>query len=80
VPDPELTLAATVAAVEKALCSTRKREVAVQPQTRFEALAVESMEMLEILIALEEMTGCVIPDEELARIETVADLASARCI
>lgn len=75
-----LTNEAVVSAVKSALGRSRGEEVDVYPHTRLDELRVESMEMIEILIAIEETTGCVILDSELAQVETVGALAACKSV
>jgi acyl carrier protein len=73
---PRLTTDNVLAAVTTVLRRSRGAEVRVDLNSRLDALGIESMDMIEILMVLEETTGCVIPDAELAAVETVADLAA----
>lgn len=77
-PDEGVTVDEVMAATRTVLKRARTEEVQIGPDSRFDSLGVESMQMIEILIALEDATGAVISDTELARIETISDLASCR--
>lgn len=46
----------------------------VTPETNLSEIAQDSMTRIEILFAIEEMTGVYIPEEDIFSIETVGDL------
>ena len=55
----------------------RLNEDEIQPSSRIkEDLGADSLGILELLMTIEEENGIVIPDEELATFETVADIVS----
>ena len=55
----------------------RLNEDDIQPSSRIkEDLGADSLGILELLMTIEEENGIVIPDEELATFETVADIVS----
>ena len=45
----------------------------VTPQARFDDLGIDSLTMVDAVVALEDRFGLVIPDDEWARFETVGD-------
>lgn len=47
----------------------------VDDSTSLDSLPVDSLEFLQLLIELSESTGKTIPDEKIAAIRTVGDLA-----
>ena len=55
----------------------RLNEDDIQPSSRIkEDLGADSLGILELLMTIEEENGIVIPDEELATFETVADIVT----
>ena len=49
------------------------------PETSFaDDLDIDSMTMLEVIVALEDRFGLLIPDDEWSRFSTVADLRGLR--
>ena len=52
---------------------TRKPDAEFYGQTTFQDLDADSMDKVQILIALEEEFGIEIPDEEIATIETMGE-------
>jgi acyl carrier protein len=48
----------------------------VTPEKSFDDLGIDSMTMLEAVVALEDRLGVLIPDETWARFSTVGDLAA----
>ncbi|MFA6612874.1 MAG: acyl carrier protein [Dehalococcoidales bacterium] len=52
---------------------TRKPDAEFSGQTTFQDLDADSMDKVQILIALEEEFGIEIPDEEIATIETMGE-------
>ena len=49
----------------------------VKPESRLiEDLGADSLDMIEMLMALEENFGISVPDEKSAELKTVADIAS----
>ena len=49
----------------------------VKPESRLiEDLGADSLDMIEMLMALEENFGISVPDEKAAELKTVADIAS----
>jgi acyl carrier protein len=47
---------------------------AVTPERSFDDLDVDSMTLLEAVVAMEDRFGVLIPDDEWSRFSTVADL------
>jgi len=45
----------------------------VTPGARFDDLGIDSLTMVDAVVALEDRFGLVIPDDEWARFETVGD-------
>ena len=52
---------------------TRKPEAAFTPETTFEALDADSLDIVQILVALEDTYDIEIQDEELQGIKNMAD-------
>lgn len=73
-----LTVDDVIAATSRVLRRSRSELVHIDADSRFDALGVESLEMIEILIELEEATGVVIPDSEVSAVETLRELAACR--
>lgn len=48
----------------------------VTPEKSFDDLGIDSMTMLETVVALEDRIGVLIPDDEWARFSTVGDLVA----
>jgi len=76
VHDRALTVDDVITATRSVLRRKRTEEVRVDPGSRFDSLGIDSLEMIEILIAIEDATGAVIPDSELPDVKTISDLAS----
>jgi|GEM_PF-1597359 len=49
------------------------------PETRFKSLALDSLLTLEMVSALEDKVGTQFPEEALARVERLRDLARLVC-
>lgn len=50
-------------------------DVEVTPQSRIKAdLGADSLDILQLLLTIQETKGITIPDEELAKFETVQDV------
>ena len=45
----------------------------VTPQARVDDLGIDSLTMVDLVVAVEDRFGLVIPDDEWARFETVGD-------
>jgi acyl carrier protein len=45
----------------------------ITPVARFDDLGVDSLAMVDVVVAVEDRFGLVIPDDEWARFETVGD-------
>ena len=45
----------------------------VTPEVRFDDLGVDSLTLVEVVVAVEDRFGLVIPDDEWAHFETVGD-------
>jgi acyl carrier protein len=45
----------------------------VGPQARFDELGIDSLTMVDVVVAVEDRFGLVIPDDEWAYFETMAD-------
>jgi acyl carrier protein len=74
---PSIPVSAVVAAVSQVLGQTRPGHGDIQADSSLERLALESIELVEIFILIEEWTGIVVNlSEAPAGAATVADLAS----
>jgi acyl carrier protein len=49
----------------------------LRPGTRIESLEMDSPDIVEVLIELEDHFGVVIPDESAAALETIGDIVDA---
>jgi acyl carrier protein len=45
----------------------------VTPEARFSGLGIDSLTMVDVVVAAEDRFGLVIPDDDWARFETVGD-------
>jgi acyl carrier protein len=50
--------------------------VHVTPGARFDDLGIDSLTMVDVVVAVEDRFGLVIPDDEWARFETVGDVGA----
>ena len=48
----------------------------VTPQARFDDLGIDSLTLVDLVVAVEDRFGLVIPDDEWARFETVGDASA----
>jgi acyl carrier protein len=48
----------------------------VTPRARFDDLGIDSLTMVDVVVAAEDRFGLVIPDDEWARFETVGDASA----
>lgn len=48
----------------------------IQPQTKFRELGVDSLEMAQLLLDLEDDLNLEIPEDDLVRVHTVADVVN----
>jgi acyl carrier protein len=48
----------------------------VTPRARFDDLGIDSLTMVDVVVAVEDRFGLVIPDDEWARFETVSELSA----
>jgi acyl carrier protein len=48
----------------------------VMPGARFDNLGIDSLTMVDVVVAVEDRFGLVIPDDEWARFETVDDAST----
>ena len=48
----------------------------VTPKARFDDLGIDSLTLVDIVVAVEDRFGLVIPDDEWARFETVGDASA----
>jgi len=64
----------TLAALAEILADVARIDPAdVTHQARFDDLGIDSLTMVDAVVALEDRFGLVIPDDEWARFETVGD-------
>lgn len=77
-PQPAITQITVLADIATALASIAGIDPAeVTPEKSLTGeLDVDSMTMLEIIVALEDTFGLLIPDDEWSRFATVGDLAA----
>ncbi len=51
-----------------------KKEEEIHPESRFITdLGADSLDLVELMMAIEDEFDCVIPDEEAAKVQTIAD-------
>ncbi|NRB10748.1 MAG: acyl carrier protein [Rickettsiaceae bacterium] len=51
-----------------------KSEEEIHPESRFiNDLGADSLDLVELMMAIEDEFDCVIPDEEAAKVQTIAD-------
>ena len=67
-------------AIARVLSERRGCEEPVTPSTRLDALELESIELTEVFIVIEDMTGCVVATDELPDLVTVADFELIPCL
>lgn len=79
-PAPRITPADAVAAIERTLLSMRGESPRVTAATEVDQLGLDSLEIVEIFIVLEERTGCVVSTEALANVRVVGDVARLECL
>ena len=48
----------------------------ITPRARFDDLGIDSLTMVDVVVAAEDRFGLVIPDDEWARFETVGDASA----
>ena len=67
----------TLAALAKILADVARIDPAdVTPRARFDDLGIDSLTMVDVVVAVEDRFGLVIPDDEWARFETVCDASA----
>lgn len=70
---------ALVEVLEVVLTERRGCSVTVTPETSLEDLALGSLEVVDVFVALEETTGCVVSFDDVRRIEFVSEFATVPC-
>jgi len=66
-----------LAALREILANVARVDPAdVTPQARFDDLGIDSLTMVDVVVALEDRFGLVIPDDEWAHFETVGDASA----
>jgi acyl carrier protein len=65
-----------VLAANRVLERIRTRHERVGPSTTLEEAGIESLELTEILVELEVLTGAVVSTDDVAAVRTIADIAS----
>ena len=75
-----LTVADAVSVVNDVLRSTRSDAETATGKTKLDDLALESLNLAQIFMALEQIAGCELDAESAAGLATVEDLASIRPI
>jgi acyl carrier protein len=66
-----------LAALAKVLADVARIAPAdVTPRARFDDLGIDSLTMVDVVVAVEDRFGLVIPDDEWARFETVGDAST----
>ena len=65
----------TLAAIAEVLADVARVDPAhVTPRARFDDLGIDSLTMVDVVVAVEDRFGLVIPDDEWARFESVGDV------
>jgi acyl carrier protein len=77
---PTIDVDIAISVITRVLRDSRRTARNVGPSTRVESLGLESLEVVEIFIALEELSGCVVSLEDLRLVEVIADLAHVPCL
>lgn len=76
----ELSEAAIVEAVNEVLASKRPGFEPVEASTPLAALSLDSLDVAEIFMALEDHAGCELDPDSARALETVGDLARIRVV
>jgi acyl carrier protein len=67
----------TLAALAEILADVARIDPAdVTPRARFDDLGIDSLAMVDVVVAVEDRFGLVIPDDDWARFETVGDASA----
>lgn len=67
----------TLAALAEILAGVARIDPAdVTPRARFDDLGIDSLTLVDVVVAVEDRFGLVIPDDEWARFETVGDASA----
>lgn len=80
-PAGAISMEVAIAAVEDALARMRKgRGKTITPETRFEDLGLASLDVVEVVLALEERAGVQIDTESAGDVRVVGDLTTLRTL
>ena len=69
-----LTVDQAVEAVSRLLSGKKRQRRPVTPDTRIEDLGVDSLDIAELFVTLEEIAGVELDPDSAADVQTVADL------
>jgi acyl carrier protein len=69
------SLEMVIEALEEVLERTTGNTVAVTPETRLDSLSLDSLEVAELFVRLEELCGVFVDADSIERFEVVGDLA-----
>jgi acyl carrier protein len=78
-PAARITPDQAAEAIREVIRDRRGLDVAVTPATELDSLGLESQEIIDLFVLLEERTGCVVATDALEDIRVVADIARLRC-
>lgn len=73
-PEPSVTAEDVASAIRGVLYKSRGVEYDVSPSTELASLGLESLEVVEIFIVLEEQTGCAFVVDQADDLRVVADV------
>jgi acyl carrier protein len=73
---PPIDVASVVLAANRVLDRSRPGHQRIEPSTTLEEAGIESLELTEILVEVEILTGAVVSTDRLGAVTTIADVAS----
>ncbi|HKO36975.1 MAG TPA: hypothetical protein VJU14_01250 [Solirubrobacterales bacterium] len=77
-PTPQVTVSDAIAAVNEHLATTRVDWTPVVPTTRLDDLDLDSLEIANVLLSLEEAKGCRLSLDSIADAVFVKDLTGEK--
>ncbi|HEX8743515.1 MAG TPA: hypothetical protein VF712_10300 [Thermoleophilaceae bacterium] len=80
-PEPaHISAAVAAAALARVLLRRHGRTERITPATRLDSLDLESVDLAEVFIEIEDLTGCAAVTNPMPALETVADFERIDCI
>ncbi|MGB7686726.1 MAG: acyl carrier protein [Solirubrobacterales bacterium] len=76
----EIQLDTVVKAINEVLGMKRSNWEPVRPDTRFDQLELDSLDIVEVFATLEDWLGTELDPDSVGEVETVADLAALRAL